>query len=414
MENHDSRGRSPSVGHQNSSRHPSRSPFRDPNSNPTLDQQSVAFGNAQYSTQFVPNQPTFDGSTDFLSSQAYSQAPNYSQFQDQSLPQGLTSGATFNTQTGNNLYGEFGGLTDTSGLNNGFDPPLFPDTGASGALFDPILMGTSSAQQQSINPTSVQMSTQAQSPTPPHLLSPAMNRQASGSPHNSPGVTQGGFQPPPHPQQSSPGMQHSRHTSLDPSSAAYPQQGYGGEWSGMQNWTHRRQPSDTHSEISNSSAHPSPYLGNSDSFDHPVDHHSPMLHAQQDPAMYEPVMGGIGSFTISDAAQQQNAAYQQHITPAHSPAPSPRLVPQQLQQQLPSFSTNNFALMDQNQYNGQPGVPMFQPQESFPDFQGHNEAMSPPEINIQLAPPSRQASFEPAKPEESPEGALSPPDRSKL
>jgi hypothetical protein len=140
-----------------------------------------------------------------------------------------------------------------------------------------------------------------------------------------------------------------------------------------------------------------------------------MLNAQQDPAMYEPVMGGIGSFTISDGAQQQQNAYQQqHITPSHSPVPSPRLVPQQLQQQLPSFSTNNFNLMDQNQYNGPQGIPMFQTQESFPDFQGHNEAMSPPEINIQLAPPSRQASFEPAKPEGAPDGALSPPDRSKL
>jgi hypothetical protein len=415
MEHHDSRGRSPSVGHQNSSRNPSRSPFRNPNSDPTLDQQSVTFSNAQYTNQFSSNQPTFDGAADFLSTQAYSQAPNFSQgglFQDQSLPQGLTSGATFNTQTGNSLYGEYGGLTDTSGLNNGFDPPLYSDTGPASNLFgsqlDPVLMGTSSTQQQSINPTSIQMSTQAQSPTPPHLLSPAMNRQASGSPHNSPGLTQGGFQIP---QGSLPGMQHSRHTSLDPSSAAFPQHNYGGEWGNMQNWTHRRQPSDTHSEISNSSAHPSPYLGNSDSFDQ-VDHHSPMLHPQQDPAMFEPVMGGINSISISDAAQQQNHQYQQHISPAHSPAPSPRLIPQQ---QLPSFPANNY-LVDPNQYNGQQVMPMFptQAQESFPEFQHNNEPMSPPEINIQLAPPSRQASFEPAKVEGAPEGALSPPDRSKL
>lgn len=413
MDHHDSRGRSPSAGHQNSSRQPSRSPFRDPNSNPTLDQQSVAFG-AQYNTQFVPNQPTFDGSADFLSSQAYSQAPNFSQgglFQDQNLPQGLTSGTTFN-QTGSNLYSDFGGLTDTSGLNSGFDAPLFSDTGPTGDLFgaqlDPVLMGTSSTQTHSINPTSINMSTQAQPPTPPHLLSPEMNRPTSGSPHHSPGLTQGGFQPPP---SSSPGMQqHSRHTSLDPSSAAYPGQNYGGEWSNMQNWTHRRQPSDTRSEISNSSAHPSPYLGNSDSFDHPIDHHSPMLNAQQDSAMFEPVMGGIGSFTISDGTQQQQNAYQQHMTPSHSPAPSPRLIPQQ---QLPPFS-GSFGLMDQNSYNnGQQGMSLFQPQESFPDFQGHNEAMSPPEINIQLAPPSRQASFEPPKDEAVLEGALSPPDRSR-
>ncbi|TID13661.1 hypothetical protein E6O75_ATG01639 [Venturia nashicola] len=416
MDHHDSRGRSPSVGHQNLSRQPSRSPFRDPNSNPTLDQQSVAFGNAQYNTRFVSNQPTFDGSGDYLSSQAYSQAPNFSQgglFQDQNLPQGLTSGTTFN-QPGNNLYGDFGGLTDTSGLNSAFDAPLFSDSGPTGNLFgaqlDPVLLGRSSTQTQSVNPTSINMSTQAQSPTPPHLLSPEINRQTSGSPHHSPRLTQGAFQPP---SSSSPGLQqHSRHTSLDPSSAAYPGQNYGGEWGNMQNWTHRRQPSDTHSEISNSSAHPSPYLGNSDSFDHPIDHHSPMLNAQQDPAMFEPVMGGIGSFTISDGTQQQHNPYQQHMigTPSHSPAPSPRLIPQQ---QLPPFS-GSFGLMDQNSYNnGQQSMPIFQPQESFPDFQGHNEAMSPPEINIQLAPPSRQTSFEPPKPEGVVEGALSPPDRSR-
>ena len=133
--------------------------------------------------------------------------------------------------------------------------------------------------------------------------------------------------------------------------------------------------------------------------------------------MYSEVMG-IGAFSISEAQPS-------YISPAHSPAISPRLLPQQ-HHQLPTFTSNDsFGMiqgypspMNHNQYNGQQ-LDMFPPQgaEQFPtlnqptnlDYNG--EAMSPPEINIQLAPPSRQASFEPPKPERL-DGALSPPDRS--
>jgi hypothetical protein len=45
------------------------------------------------------------------------------------------------------------------------------------------------------------------------------------------------------------------------------------------------------------------------------------------------------------------------------------------------------------------------------DFNGNGEAMSPPEINIQLAPPSRMASFEFLRSEELDE-ALNRPDKS--
>jgi len=61
--------------------------------------------------------------------------------------------------------------------------------------------------------------------------------------------------------------------------------------------------------------------------------------------------------------------------------------------------------------------PMFRPLEgrSFSNILP-NQAwyMSPPEINIMLAPPSRQASFEPSYADSGysgSEGALSPPDR---
>lgn len=72
-----------------------------------------------------------------------------------------------------------------------------------------------------------------------------------------------------------------------------------------------------------------------------------------------------------------------------------------------------------NQFAEQ-GVPMYQNQgqEPFPTINqggpefGQADTMSPPEINIDFAPPARQTSFEPDKPGNSAD-ALSPPDRCK-
>jgi hypothetical protein len=423
MENH-TRGRSPSAGFQNSQnispRHtPSPAPHGAFGSANDLGQErtGASFDTSSFNDQLASGQQqTFDGAASFgSSSQSF---PNLSQgglYQDQTLPQGLTTGASFGQQ-GSNLFPDFGNPTASSGLN-GFDPPLFSDAGSSNdflgsGVFDPQLLGTQPSPQQSINPTSLvnPMTSHMQTPSPPHHLSPGMNHQSSGSPHGSPAMQQSGFQ--------APSPRHSRNTSLDPSSAAYPQQLQRNEWSGMGFNTHRRQPSDTRSDVS-SSAHPSPYLGNHESFDH-VDHHSPLLGAQQDPVMYNEVMG-IGNFSISENTPS-------YISPAHSPAISPRLLPQQ-QHQLPSFtSSDDFGMTSSyappmNQYNnGLQGMNMFPNQEdTFPtlnqptnmDYNSNGEALSPPEINIQLAPPSRQASFEPAK-GDGPDGALSPPDRSKL
>ncbi|KAF2117597.1 hypothetical protein BDV96DRAFT_489453 [Lophiotrema nucula] len=226
--------------------------------------------------------------------------------------------------------------------------------------------------------------TQAHSPTPPHLLQPGMNNQ-SPSPHASPNLNQGAFHSP----------SHSRHASLDPS-AAYGQQG--NEWGGMQFRGHRRAPSETYSDVS--SAHASPYLGNHDSFDH--DNPSPLLHAQQDPALFQDPVMQFGQFNLNDTH-----------SPAHSPHISPRLMPQQ--QPLPQFGSGNFGISN-NQFDQQ-GMNVYQGQEPFPTINqgidvGQADTMSPPEINIDFAPPSRQASFEPAKPGHQGD-ALSPPDRSR-
>jgi hypothetical protein len=70
-----------------------------------------------------------------------------------------------------------------------------------------------------------------------------------------------------------------------------------------------------------------------------------------------------------------------------------------------------------NQFNGQQGLEIFsgQGQNSFSVLnQGFGQAatMSPPEINIQLAPPSRQQSYEPVKSDAPESGdSLTPPDR---
>lgn len=404
MENHQ-RGRSPSQASQHPIRHtPSphnpQGPYLPPSSTGIPIDTTGAYDTSSFG-QLNPAQASFTNVNDYSANiQSYNQQPTFSQpgLFDQNLPEGLTSSASYDQQ-GSNLYSDFG----SSGLNGSFDPPLYADANTSNGgdylsgVLDPTLL---TGQQPSLDPSNLMntMTTQAQqSPTPPHLLSPAMNRQASSSPHNSPGLQQGGFQQP---------GRHSRNTSLDPSSARYPpQMMHGGEWSGVSFTQHRRAASDALSEAS--SAHPSPYLGHVDNFDQ-VDNNgnSPMLNAQQDPSMYNDVMA-IGNFSIADV---QNP----YISPAHSPQPSPRMLPQQ---HLPSFtSADHYGMMAPpiNSYNnGNQGLEMFpgQGQEAFPALNA-GDAMSPPEINIQLAPPSRQTSFEPAREDEPSEGALSPPDSS--
>jgi len=147
-------------------------------------------------------------------------------------------------------------------------------------------------------------------------------------------------------------------------------------------------------------------MGNLDSFDD--GNPSPLLHAQQDPTVMNEI-GQFGQFTLNDNS---------HISPGHSPHISPRLVPQQ--QALPQFVPDSFGLAPNinNQYGDQ-DIPMYQGQhEPFPALNqggqefGQADTMSPPEINIDFAPPSRQASFEPPKPEHQAD-ALSPPERSR-
>ena len=289
--------------------------------------------------------------------------------------------------------------TPSTGAGNNLDFSLFPDANLDPAFLanslDPQLLDSNRPQNPSIDPSELmnQMATtQPHSPTPPHLL-PAMH-QRSPSPNASPNMAQGAFASP----------SHSRHASLDPS-AAY---GQPNEWGSMAAFRgHRRTPSETYSDVS--SAHASPYLGNQDSFEDA--NPSPLLNAQ-DPSLFQEVMQ-FGQFNLNDA--------QSHISPGHSPHISPRLMPQQ--QSLPQFQPGSFGL-DPSLNNQFPQAGMGgtyqQGHEPFPTINqagpglefGQADTMSPPEINIDFAPPSRQASFEPPKPDLRTD-ALSPPDRCK-
>lgn len=243
----------------------------------------------------------------------------------------------------------------------------------------------------------------------PHLMN-GMARRPSGSPspNASPRFQNGSFQ-----QNMNMSMNMNRprgaSESLDPSSAMFPQ-GQPGEWSGMGGYrSHKRTPSDALSDIS-SNHQLSPYMGTLDSFD-VQGHSSPLLSSSQDPTFNDGL--GLQQFSLNES-QQFNRS------PGHSPGHSPHMMPQP-QHALPPFTAeNNFGLnANMNIFNNQrndmdmfPGIG----QEPFPTMntQGSspaNDHMSPPEINIDYAPPTRPV--EQMSRADSSQDALSPPVRSK-
>ncbi len=346
---------------------------------------TAGFDNPHYLTtsqaQQYPQQTALADHTFLQTTQALSQhnTPHFGPQGNNLAPDSLDLGNTSNT--------DFNFFASDDSIQNQF---------LSNTL-DPQLLDSQPQQNHSVNPSDImaQMATvQHNSPTPPHLL-PTMNTHQTPSPHASPNMNQSAFTP-----------SHSRNASLDPS-AAY---GQGNEWGTMANFRgHRRAPSDTYSDVS--SAHASPYLTQQDSFE--TDQPSPLLNAQNDPQLFQDPVMQFGQFNLNDG----NA----HISPGHSPHISPRLIPQS-QQALPQFQPGSFGLDPSmnNQYQQQGlGAYQGQVQEPFPSLNqgmpefGQADTMSPPEINIDFAPPSRQASFEPPKPEHQVD-ALSPPDRCKL
>ncbi|KAF2673409.1 hypothetical protein BT63DRAFT_397216 [Microthyrium microscopicum] len=389
------RGRSPSAGHHSARHTPAASPAPVYRNHPfttagtSLDLQSTSFATVgnDYNPFAAPSasqqqQPSFNGS-----------------FDTSLYPETSTADTLGINGQGNTAFPDFINFDANAVLGDStFDGPLFaPATDNSSfidsSVLDPALLDPQLPSQSLSQSNSDQMATTS-APTPPHLLAPNMHRQHS-SPHGSPAMNQGQFRTPP--------PSHSRQQSLDPSSAAFPQGQ--GEWGGSAAFQgHRRTYSDAHSEIS--SAHQSPYLPASDNFGQTIDH-SPNLNAQ-DPNMFHDVMG-IGHVSLSEAA----ASY---ISPAHSPHISPALLP--TQHSIPSYpDTSNFSLMPPQQYvlpssSGGDYTNMGQPTMNHQEYPNHADAMTPPEITFQLAPPSRQASFEPPV-EGKVADALSPPEKSR-
>ncbi|MBE7181713.1 MAG: C2H2-type zinc finger protein, partial [Terriglobus roseus] len=411
------RGRSPSAGHQNHLRHtPSASPhngYRQAqglgvDQHLTNDTFSNNFGDASFGVQnsFDPNEFLNTSQPQQDAFPAQTDIAQHTFLQAHSAPHSGRQSPSVNAQNNNDFTPDF--LDPSGGTGNNFNDQFFAGAESLEQEFlDPQLLGGEQQNDASVDPTNLMntMATQ-QSPTPPHMLQGGMDRR-SVSPHISPNLSQGAF----------PAPRHSRNASLDPSSAAFPQ-GLSAGWAdGNQFQGHRRTPSDAHSDVS--SAFNSPYLGGADSFEQPGDHHSPLLGAQQDPVMFQQI-GGFENINLSDGSLHGHGQ-QQRISPVPSPHISPQIVPQQ--QQLPAFtSADNFGLSAgslQNQYLGQGGSgDLFQAREGFPSLGqggagmdvGQASAMSPPEINIQPAPPSRQTSFEPSK--DGSQDALSPPERS--
>lgn len=266
----------------------------------------------------------------------------------------------------------------------------------------------SCGMQQSINPADLMSnmsSPQNLIPTPPNLVPPESTSPRAGSPA-------------PHQSQLySP--EHSRHTSLDPSSAMFTHGQQGQDWTSMlqqnQFRKHQRAPSE-YSDVSSSVAH-SPFLTQPESvgFDGFDQNPSPLLNPQDNNNLYQDALG-IGNFSLSDPQQQQQ---QQLLSPRHSPYVSPRMTPQQ---GLEVPQDNNFVLSQldlHNNFNGGPGPEIYTSQpETYSPFAarhgsgdlGQAAQMAPPEINVEFAPTTRQPVFEPSATEND-HDALSPPGR---
>ena len=274
--------------------------------------------------------------------------------------------------------------------------------GQSFEFIDPQLE-VSDQTQGHINPADLMSdmsSPQNLAPTPPNLMPPSSHSSGPTSPINN----QGHHWSPSHSRNAS--------TSLDPSTAYNngPQQ----DWQGMQFQTHRRTLSDAPSDVSSSAA-PSPFLPQQESFDGFEPDPSPLLNAQQDPQIFDNGLG-IAEFSISDSRHQGHS-------PRHSPFVSPRMSPQ------PGLGlaqdTNFMPLQNPNSnFNGAPGSQMYTSEsyqsDSFPPFQPEERLssndmrqatqMAPPEINVQLAPTTQQSNYDvPTRPENDFD-ALSPPD----
>ncbi|KAK3171174.1 hypothetical protein OEA41_003258 [Lepraria neglecta] len=424
MESH--RGRSSSAGHQPNQRislSPSPHNFHNQSSPTDQSTTSANFNLQSFNTNISPTSESGlqynNLPTSYLNGAV--QPPQFQQqhilpsndYSDRSFGQsyqqnGLES--TFQQETShmNGHQANQQHQQDALGLNQNFDaysqqqPDFIGKQGQSfenNFMLDPQL-DTDQQPQGHINPQDIMSdmsSPQNMVPTPPNLMPPSGHSSGPTSPVTSQG------------HQWSPNHSRNASASLDPSSAAFTNGQAQTEWAGMQFQTHRRVPSDARSDVSSSAA-PSPFLAQQESFEQFEPSPSPMMHPQPDPQIFNDGLG-IGNFSISDN--------QPHVhSPRHSPFVSPRMSPQ------PGLGLAQEAsfMPLQNQNNGFNGVsgPQMYSSEAFPQFEpgerlgsndmGQSTQMAPPEINVQLAPSTQQPGFDPSPRSEHDFDALTPPD----
>lgn len=358
------------------------------------------FNDSTGGTTSAQNQGTIDGNQDYLTSLSHDlQPPTSNQhafLQTQNGSPHLTPqrdvfpsnmfDANGTISSGGNFEAQF--FASTSDTQNFPLQPTFP--------LDPQLLEQQNIAGQSINPATLvndMAAVQSHSPSSSNLIQSDIFNSSSltnASASIDPPFSQVNFTSP----------NRSRHASLDPSTAAFPS-GAGPDWARGAAFQHRRTPSDTYSDVS-SSAMPSPFLGNLDNFD-PTEHTSPLLQPEQDQTVLQNMVQ-FNQFSLSEASPSQ-------VSPARSPHVSPQLNP--TQQPLPLFmASNNFGLGPTfgETLTGSPDENPLANDASGAgaDYIGQADQISTPQISIQLAPPSRQPSFEP----ERVDTALSPPPSS--
>lgn len=188
------------------------------------------------------------------------------------------------------------------------DFTIFP-TSSADQLSTPLFDQQQPQQQQQQDPfgtsdiNTMATSQAHHSPTPPHLL--GVDALGPGSAHQSPSFNNHQFV--------QPVGRHSRNTSLAPEAALMH------DWNAPHFQGHRR----TGSEFSDASSiggH-SPSIVGQDSFSESIQHQqsSPMLRAEENGDVYQE-LHGINSFSISNGYVGRS--------PSHSPAISPRILPQ--------------------------------------------------------------------------------------
>lgn len=337
------RGRSPSSAPHSQSRGHSPQPQFQNQANSGVD---PSVHHALTSGKFT-NPQSFASNDSFGASNLYQPNMfNQSAFQDNQFGGGMN-----NQYANENLYNQQVMSNEWPQQNYSLDPSfnLYP--------------------QGNVNPADLSKGSTPQDDLSPSLLSPENN--SSPGPHGgSPGSTNGQYYTP----------QHSRHTSLDPSSA------YGDPYVAAAFQNHRRNPSADLSDGVSSASH-SPYLAHAELHDMGDQSHSPFLGAQPDTGN----TFGMDNFTISEPYRG-----------------SPRLIASMDGQQLnmgQDLLNPAMTMGAPNMYTSQAEVM----HGTLADM-GQADQFAPPTINIEPAPVSRQASFGPAG--EQMEGALSPPSGS--